>query len=82
MSYLFHEAKPFANGQPVGKCKGVLLTNTNSSKAKAELICYSDLRTGATFSVTVDFATHGTQIFHIGVWGVSAEAGITGAVLA
>jgi hypothetical protein len=82
MSYLFHEAKPFTNGQPVGKCKGVLLTNTNSSKARADLICYSDLRTGATYCVKVEFATQASQIFHIGVWGVSAEAGITGAVLA
>jgi hypothetical protein len=82
MSYLFNEAKAFASNTTVGKCKGVLLTNTSGGAATADLYAYSDLRTGTTMSVRVSLPANSTEIFHISVWGISYGAGITGAVLA
>lgn len=80
MSYLFNEAKPFANNAAVGKCKGVLLTNIQGSGATADLWVYNDA--GNTFASRVVVPTATTQIFHLRVWGISYGAGITGAVLA
>jgi hypothetical protein len=82
MSYLFNETKAFASNTSVGKCKGVLLTNTTGSGVVVDLYPYSDLRTGATMSVRVSLPANATEIFHISVWGISYGAGITGAVLA
>jgi hypothetical protein len=80
MSYLFNEAKPFANNTSVGKCKGVLLTNTTGSGVLADLWTYGDL--GTTAATRVSITGNSTEIFHIRVWGISFGAGLTGAVLA
>ena len=80
MSYLFNEVKPFANNTSVGKCKGVLLTNTTASVVLADLWTYGDL--GTTAATRVAIPANSTQIYHLRVWGISFGAGITGAVLA
>lgn len=80
MSYLFNEVKPFANNTSVGKCKGVLLTNTTASAVLADLWTYGDL--GTTAATRVAIPANSTQIYHLRVWGISFGAGITGAVLA
>jgi hypothetical protein len=80
MSYLFNEVKPFANNTAVGKCKGVLLTNTTGSAVLADLWTYGDL--GTTAATRVSIPANATEIFHIRVWGISYGAGVTGAVLA
>ena len=80
MSYLFDEAKPFANNTAVGKCKGVMLTNTTAAGNTADLWIFGDTGNTAAFRVQLPPVT--TQIFHVRVWGISFGAGITGAVLA
>jgi len=80
MSYLFNEVKPFANNTPVGKCKGVLLTNTTGTGVYADLWTYGD--TGATAATRVGIPGNSTEVFNIRVWGISYGAGVTGAVLA
>lgn len=80
MSYLFNEANGFANGTAVGKCKGVLLTNTAATGNTADLITYTN--TGATAYTRVTIPAGSTTIFHLRVWGISYGTGITGAVLA
>ena len=80
MSYLFNEAKPFANNVAVGKCKGIMLTNIQAGGATADLWLYNDA--GNTFANRVVIPAAKTEIFHVRVWGISYGAGITGAVLA
>jgi hypothetical protein len=79
MSYLFNEAKPFANNTSVGKCKGVLLTADGTNRT-ADLWTYTDA--GTTAATRVAILANTTQIYHLRVWGISFGAGITGAVLA
>lgn len=80
MSYLFNEVKPFASNTAVGKCKGVLLTNTTASAVLADLWTYGDL--GTTAATRVSIPANSSEVFHIRVWGISYGAGVTGAVLA
>jgi len=80
MSYLFNEAKPFANNVAVGKCKAVMLTNTTAAGNTADLWIYNDAGRTAAHRVQLPAVT--TQIIPIRVWGISFGAGITGAVLA
>jgi len=79
MSYLFNEAKGFANNTAVGKCKAVLLTSDGTAK-NADLWIYNDAGTTAAHRVTLPANT--TQIIPIRVWGISFGSGLTGAVLA
>lgn len=78
MSYLFNEAKSFANNTAVGKCKAVMLTA--STNTNADLWIYNDA--GRTAAHRVSLLSGTTEIIPVRVWGISFGAGITGAVLA
>lgn len=86
----FNSINPFPNaagaaadvapGGAAGKCRGVILTNTNgASGLAAGLIGWKN--DGSTFETRVFIEPTTTEIFPINVWGVSFASGITGGVL-
>jgi hypothetical protein len=78
----YREIDPFGNtnaSAPLGRNKGVVLTNTQTTGNTADLCIF---RANGTTAFTRVLVTSGkTEIFPFQIWGISLGAGWTGGTL-